>query len=176
MAGGASEARRAELLGTLRRSAEPVTGAELSSLLGVSRQAIVNDVAILRAAGEPIVGSPQGYLLAVRDPGNGEPDAIIACKHGREGARRELEILVDHGITVVDVVVEHALYGDVRANLMISSRADVDRYAGRLQSQDAPPLSSLTGGVHLHNLRAPTPDALEAAERTLRSEGFLLED
>ena len=176
MAGGASEARRKELLGTLRRSADPVTGAELSSNLGVSRQAIVNDVAILRAAGEPIVGSPQGYLLAERASSNGQPNAIIACKHGREGARRELEILVEHGITVVDVVVEHALYGEVRANLMISSRADVERYAGRLLNKDAPPLSSLTGGVHLHHLRAPTPDALEAAERSLRAEGFLLVD
>jgi len=63
----------------------------------------------------------------------------------------------------------------VRANLMISTRADVDRYAGRLLNQDAPPLSSLTGGVHLHHLRTPTSDALEAAERTLRAEGFLLE-
>jgi hypothetical protein len=153
-----------------------VTGSELSSLLGVSRQAIVNDVAILRASGEPIVGSPQGYLLAKRESTVGEPNAIIACKHGRDGARRELEILVDHGITVVDVVVEHALYGEVHANLMVSSRTDVERYAGRLLSQDAQPLSSLTGGVHLHNLHAPTPDALDAAKRELREEGFLLED
>ncbi len=176
MAGGASEARRTELVATLRRSPEPVTGSELSSRLGVSRQAIVNDVAILRASGEEIVGSPQGYFLGKRDPGRFEPNALVACLHHREGARREMEILVDHGITALDVVVEHPIYGEVRGNIMVASRADVDRYMDLLLNGGVPPLSSLTAGVHLHGVHAPSPDALEAAKRALRAEGILLED
>jgi len=109
---GASEERRGKNRETLRTASAPVTGAALASILGVSRQAIVNDIAVLRASGAPIVGSPSGYLVT---DGAGS-NAVIACKHGQEHARAELEILIDHGITVVDVVVEHALYGEVRGS------------------------------------------------------------
>ncbi len=176
MAGGASDARRTGLVAILRREPEPVTGSELSSQLGVSRQAIVNDVAILRASGEEIVGSPQGYFLGKRDPGRFEPNALVACVHDDEGARREMEILVDHGISVLDVVVEHPVYGEVRGNMMIASRADVDRYMELFLEGGVPALSSLTAGVHLHGVHAPSPDALDAAKRALRAEGLLLED
>lgn len=91
---GASEVRRAELVSALRDSPEPITGSELSSRLGVNRQAIVNDIAILHAADQPIIGSPRGYLLA-NLPSRGTD--VIACRHGRENARQELEILVDLG-------------------------------------------------------------------------------
>jgi transcriptional regulator of NAD metabolism len=167
---GASEERREKIRETLRTASAPVTGAELASILGVSRQAIVNDIAVLRASGAPIVGSPSGYLVT---DGAGS-NAVIACKHGQENARAELEILIDHGITVVDVVVEHALYGEVRGNLMIGSRSDVDRYIADLVREEATPLSSLTGGVHLHHLRAPNPDAVAAACRELAGLGILV--
>ena len=58
MARGTSGERRAELLRILNGAETPVTGSELSSLLGVSRQAIVNDIAILRASGLAISGGP----------------------------------------------------------------------------------------------------------------------
>lgn len=158
----------------LRAEGGPVTGGHLASETGVSRQAIVNDIAILRAAGEPIQGSPLGYLWG------GEPEgmvtAAIACRHDREGSRAELEALVDAGVTVVDVVVEHQLYGEVRANLHIGSHEDVERYMKSLVEQDAQPLSALTGGVHLHHLRASDTAAIDAARRAIGALGMLLED
>jgi transcriptional regulator of NAD metabolism len=166
-----SERRRSSLVEILRGADAPVTGSDLSSSLGVSRQAVVNDVAILRAMGEPILGSPRGYVV-----GDGADDrslATIACRHDRATARRETEILVDRGISILDVVVEHPLYGEVQANLFIDSRSDIDRYMEILES-DAQPLSALTGGVHLHHVRAPSADALEAAKRELAEAGILL--
>ena len=170
-----SEERRDELLGMLRGAPEPLRGSDLASSLGVSRQAIVNDIAILRAKGEPIVGSPRGYML-VGGPSVPGVDAMLACRHDRDGSREELAVLVRHGITVMDVVVEHPLYGEVRANLLISTLDDVERYTADLLSQAAQPLSSLTGGVHLHHVRAPTMDALEAASEELEAAGFLLKE
>jgi len=169
-----SEERRAHIVAILREGHGPTTGAELSTALGVSRQAIVNDIAILRASGEPIHGSPRGYFLGAA-PGDGTT-AALACVHDREASRDELEILVDRGITVLNVVVEHELYGEVQASMMVASRADVDRYMDALTSSDSKPLSSLTSGVHVHHVRAPSPDALEAAKRELAERGYLLED
>jgi transcriptional regulator of NAD metabolism len=168
-----SERRRSSLVEILREADAPVTGSDLSSSLGVSRQAVVNDVAILRAMGEPILGSPRGYVSG--DRGDERPVAAIACRHDRATSRRETEILVDRGISILDVVVEHPLYGEVQANLFIDSRSDIDRYMEILES-DAQPLSALTGGVHLHHVRAPSADALEAAKRELAEAGILLAD
>ena len=169
-----SEERRAHIVAILREGDGPTTGAALSTTLGVSRQAIVNDIAILRASGEPIHGSPRGYFLG--EGAGGGTLAQLACVHDRDASRDELEILVDRGIMVLDVVVEHELYGEVQASMMVSSRADVDRYMDALISSGAKPLSSLTNGVHVHHVRAPSPDALEAAKRDLAGRGFLLED
>jgi hypothetical protein len=168
----AAEARRDQIVELLRSAAGPVTGSDLSSALGVSRQVIVNDVAIVRATGVPILGSPRGYVLV--EAFDDRPIATIASRHDRDGNRREFEILVDRGIEVVDVVVEHAIYGEVAASLLIRSRADVDRYMEAMEREDAKPLWTLTGGVHVHHVRAPNPDALEAAKRELAEAGILL--
>jgi transcriptional regulator of NAD metabolism len=165
--------RRERIVELLREAHRAITGSQLSVSLGVSRQAIVNDMAILRAAGEPIGGSPQGY--------NWDGDrasgvfAVLTCAHDREGSQKELETLVAHGITVHDVAIEHPLYGEVRADLMISSHRDVERYAEVLHTSDTESLSSLTGGVHRHRVRAPDDVALASARGDLELLGFLHE-
>jgi transcriptional regulator of NAD metabolism len=171
VAGPGTSERRSRILRILRHANGPTTGSELSSTLGVSRQAIVNDVAVLRAAGEPIKGSPAGYVYAV----GGKGASLIACQHDREGSRDELLTLVDHGVEVLDVVVEHALYGEVRANLMIATHEDAESYLDRLLSGDIQPLSALTGGIHLHHVRAERPEDLDAARKALSDRGILLD-
>ena len=165
--------RRSRIVELLREGHRPITGSELSLSLGVSRQAIVNDMAILRAAGEPIAGSPHGYHWG------GEPMsgvfAILTCTHDREGTQEELETLVAHGVTVLDVVIDHPLYGEVRADLMISSHRDVERYMEVLHASATQPLSSLTAGVHRHRVRAPDDVALASARGDLELLGFLHE-
>jgi len=166
--------RREALLGHLRRAAHPVTGTELASIFGVSRQVIVQDIAILRAAGAPIVATPQGYLFSPHVTTTHR--AVLASKHTRDQTRDELYCLVDAGVRVVDVVVEHPLYGELRGLLMLSSRSDVDRFMAQLDASGAELLSSLTGGVHLHTIEAPSRDALENARTAMRQHGYLLEE
>jgi uncharacterized protein len=173
MARGSSAERRAELLRVLRASVESVTGSELSATLGVSRQAIVNDIALLRASGEAIVAGPQGYRMA---EGSRGLTAIIRCRHEPTRGREELEILLDRGVSVLDVGVEHSIFGEVRAPVVVESRADIDRHVEVITKAGEAPLSVITLGFHSHTVRAPSHDALRAAKRELRERGILQED
>ena len=55
--------RRQKIRETLERADHPISATTLAEQLGVSRQIIVGDVDLLRAAGEDISASPRGYLL-----------------------------------------------------------------------------------------------------------------
>lgn len=173
MTGGTTRERRAELLRILRDAERAITGSDLSQTLGVSRQAIVTDVAILRAGGEPIVGTPRGYRMEDAPAGF---TAVIGCSHPPDRGREELEILLDRGIAVLDVGVEHSVFGEVRAPISVETRADVDRYSERILSAGEMPLSAITRGIHSHLVRAPNRDALDAAKRELGERGILLDD
>jgi transcriptional regulator of NAD metabolism len=165
--------RRERIVDLLREGRRSITGSELSSALGVSRQAIVNDIAILRAAGEPIAGGPQGYRW-----GGDQPSAVLAtieCRHDREGCQKELETLVAHGVAVLDVVVDHVLYGVVRADMNVCTHRDVQRYVEVLQTSDVEPLGVLTGGVHAHHVQAPDAVALGSARSDLSALGILVD-
>ncbi|HUZ77407.1 MAG TPA: transcription repressor NadR [Chloroflexota bacterium] len=169
---GGATPRRRRLVELLVGAARPVTGAELAEQLGVSRQVVVQDCALLRAAGEDIISTPRGYLLP---PGPKGERAVLASRHARDHTVDELNILVDHGLTVVDVVVEHSLYGELRGLLMLASRQDVAEFAERLASHEISLLSELTDGVHLHTVEAPSLARLESACAALRERGFLIE-
>lgn len=100
----------------------------------------------------------------------------IACRHTLEQTGTELDILVDNGCTVLDVIVEHPVYGQLTGQLQISSRYDVEQFLARVQAHDAAPLSMLTGGIHLHTLRCPDAAACERACAALKAAGLLLDD
>ena len=100
--------------------------------------------------------------------------AILACRHAPERTEEELNILVDHGVKVVDVIVEHAVYGELRGSLMLESRADVQDFLAQVRSSHASYLSSLTGGVHLHTVEASRSELILRAKAQLRARGFLL--
>jgi len=165
--------RRERIVRLLREGRRSITGSELSTALGVSRQAIVNDMAILRAGGEPIDGGPQGYRWHGEQPSG--VLATLECRHDREGCQKELETLVAHGVAVLDVVVDHELYGEVRADMNVWTHRDVQRYMEVLHTSDVEPLSSLTAGVHTHHVRAPDDVALGSARSDLANLGFLLD-
>ena len=58
--------RREKLLNLVKRSKRPLSGTWLARKLGVSRQVIVQDVALLRAHGEQVHSTPRGYLFSPR--------------------------------------------------------------------------------------------------------------
>jgi transcriptional regulator of NAD metabolism len=164
--------RRRRLMDWMRTQSRPVPGSALARHFHVSRQCLVQDVAILRAAGEEILSAPQGYRL----PGAQTlaHRAILACKHAPERTEEELQILVDHGVRVLDVVVEHPLYGELRGALMIESRADVQDFLAKWRGEKATLLSSLTHGVHLHTVEAHKPEMIARAKAQLQARGILL--
>jgi transcriptional regulator of NAD metabolism len=164
--------RRRGILEWMRTHGGPVRGGELAKHFRVSRQCLVQDVAILRAGGEEIVATPRGYRLPVEAAHAHR--AILACKHAPERTQEELYTLVDHGVKVLDVIVEHPLYGELRGSLMLESRADVDDFLGQIRRLKATLLSSLTSGAHLHTVEAARPELISRARAALRARGFLL--
>jgi uncharacterized protein len=167
-----AEQRRRGILKWMQAHGAPVHGGTLAKHFRVSRQCLVQDVAILRAGGEEILATPRGYRLA--DDSGRAHRAILACRHPPKRTREELEILVDHGVKVLDVIVEHPLYGELRGSLMIESRADVQDFLKQVAASRASLLSSLTGGVHLHTVEASRPEMIARARALLRQRGILL--
>ena len=167
-----SQERRKEILRCLNASQGPISAAVLASRLGVSRQIIVGDVALLRAAGEAVSATPRGYVLK-RDAGY--VVRTVACTHSAEDMERELNIIVDNGCTVRDVIVEHPIYGQLTGALELKSRYDVRRFVSRTSQEEARPLSMLTNGIHLHTLLCPDEEAYERVLSELEQEGLLVE-
>lgn len=151
----------------------PVTGSALSSRLGVTRQVIVQDMAVLRAQGEHILATPRGYATLPLQPSVGVTK-LLAVKHDREQTRDELYTMVDMGAEVLDVTVEHPVYGQMTGMLALSSRSDVDQFIDTMDATKAGLLSSLTKGVHLHSIRCKTAAQLSALEQALAKKGYLL--
>jgi transcriptional regulator of NAD metabolism len=168
----AGASRRRRLMAWMRTQKRPVPGSALARHFKVSRQCLVQDVAILRAAGEEILSAPQGYRLPSAQVSGHR--AIVACKHTPDKTEEELQVFVDHGVRVLDVVVEHPLYGELRGALMIESRADVQDFTEKWRREKATLLSSLTGGVHLHTVEAHKPEMIERAKAQLQERGILL--
>lgn len=150
----------------------PISGHLLAERLGVSRQVIVQDCALLRASGHQVIATPRGYLLPRQEPA---VRAVLASRHDRAHTEEELTVMVDHGLKVVDVIVDHPVYGELRGSLMMTSRADVREFAQRVDSGEVSLLSELSGGVHLHTVEAPSRERLDGARQALRERGFLVE-
>jgi transcriptional regulator of NAD metabolism len=165
---------RRELIKEILTNADsPITGSELAAKFKVSRQIIVQDIALLRAAGMEILATPQGYMLVTALMST-RILRTFAVKHNFEELERELNIFVDNGAKVLDVVVEHPLYGELKGMLMLSSRRDVEDFMKNLKKANAHPLSVLTEGVHLHTVEADRAQTLEMIARDLKEAGILL--
>jgi transcriptional regulator of NAD metabolism len=165
--------RRASIANALA-TGDCIPGDALARDLGVSRQVIVQDVAVLRAGGLDIVATVRGYLLATA-PGPSVARRVVTVRHTPEHAVDELAALVDTGARVVDVVVMHPVYGELRAELDLRSRRDVQLWAERCTETGARLLSELTDGTHIHTLEADQEQILDAAEDALRRLGYLVD-
>ncbi len=166
-----SAQRREAILNELKQADRPLSATLLAGRLSVSRQIIVGDVALLRAAGEDITATARGYVLGSAAGGLRR----VACCHAAEDMARELELMVDYGCTVEDVIVEHSVYGQITGRLDLSSRYEVGEFIKTVSAQGAKPLSDLTDGIHLHTLRCTDDAAFARLCSALRDEGFLLE-
>lgn len=164
--------RRTELLKMIAASHKPLSGSALAMQLGVSRQVIVTDIAILKAAGNDILATNRGYMI------NGEKSVsrIFKVVHSDDDIETELNIVVDLGGTVENVFVWHKIYGKIEAPLNISSRRNVKEYIESLKSGRSSPLKNVTSQYHYHEITADSNRILDLIEDALKESGFLVTD
>ena len=143
----------------------------LAEKFSVSRQIIVGDIALLRSSGEEILATPRGYVTPKEARGILRR---VAVKHTPQEMEAELNAIVDNGCTVIDVIVDHPIYGQLTGPLQISNRYEVSQFIERCKK--AEPLSSLTDGIHLHTLSCPDEAAFERTKSALRALRVLLEE
>ena len=166
--------RREYIVDLLKKSDKPLTGKKLAEKTGVSRQVIVTDIALLRTSEEPIIATSRGYMYYQQTNQKDTFRKVIVCKHTPEETKKELELLVDCGVTVVDVIVEHPFYGELTGSLMVKSRYDVEQFVLSFSENNAALLSILTDGIHLHTIESDSREKMDAACNALERAGILV--
>ena len=168
------EQRREKIIHMLADSNVSISGTELAKRLRVSRQVIVQDVALLRAVNKNILSTNKGYLLFEPEREAEESKKTICVRHTTEQVLDEFYTIVDMGGKVLDVVVEHELYGQIAVDLIIASRQDADEFYRKMQSNGAKPLKELTEDIHYHTIVAKDEGSLEKIECELNRKGYLM--
>lgn len=162
--------RREELINTIKSSTSPISGKTLAQLYDVSRQVIVQDIALLRTAGYDIISTNRGYILNA-------PHAItrvFKVSHTDAQTEDELYSIVDLGGTVVNVMVNHRVYGHMEAPLGISSRLKVKAFIDDIKNGKSSPLKNITSNYHYHTVEADSEKTLDLIEKTLEEKGYLI--
>ena len=167
--------RREKILQTISHSKAPVSASLLAKKLNVSRQVIVGDIALLRAQGHEIIATARGYMIPVFRETN-QYLGKVACRHDPENTKLELYTVVDLGAIVVNVIVEHELYGEITGQLNLKNREDVDIFINRVKSTEIKLLSELTTGVHLHTIACRDKTHFEQLRQALDIAGYLFQD
>jgi len=162
--------RRQAIITTLMSEDGPVSGSALAQQLHASRQIIVQDITVLRAAGYDIISTHQGYIV------KSTPliERVFKVRHTSEQTREELSKIVALGGTVVDVFVWHKVYGKIEAKLNIFSEHGIDKYIEGIESGKSTELMNITSGYHYHTVRAESVDALDRIEAMLEAEGYIV--
>lgn len=168
------DARRNKILDILHEETTPVSGTELAGKLGVSRQVIVQDIALLRATDKNILSTNKGYILFVGKENEARKKRTYKVKHKDQEILDELNTIVDFGGRIVDVVVEHDIYGQIAADLIINSRVDAEAFVKKVEKYKTKPLNNLTDGVHFHTVEADTEAILERIGNELDKKGYLI--
>lgn len=170
------EERRKTILEWLKSSSEPLTGSDLAKKTNVSRQVIVQDVSLLKAKNIPIMATSQGYIYVEESKKPYPYEKMIASRHSPDRTMEELNLIVDYGVTVKDVIVEHPVYGDLTASIMVHTRKEVGDFIEKVRETKASYLSQLTEGLHLHTLCADSEEKLLQVTEALGRAGFLAEE
>jgi len=163
--------RREHILNAINATI-PTSASSLAKKLGVSRQVIVGDVALLRAQGHDITATARGYMVV---PQFREESYLgkVACQHTADNTQAELYCIVDAGAIAVNVIIEHEMYGEMTGLLNLKTRADVDAFIIKIKSAEVKLLSELTYGIHLHTIACRNQSHFEQVVQALESAGFL---
>ena len=163
--------RREQIVRQIQESKEPVSGKKLAELYGVSRQVIVQDIALIRTAGYDIISTNRGYILNTQKA----ISRVFKVQHTDEQTEEELYEIVDLGGCVGNVMVNHRVYGHMEAPLGIHSRRKAAAFIEDIKSGKSSPLKNITSNYHYHTVSAESEEILDEIEEMLRAKGFLIE-
>ena len=159
--------RQKEIIKFLQESNDPISGEVLGEKFGVSRQVIVKDIGMLKAFGVEIVSTDKGYKI---DTGK-KLTKIIESSHDDNAIKDELNTIVDNGGVVIDIFINHPVYGVIRKDLDIKSRNGVNNFVKNMDIST--PLKNLTANVHYHTISAKDEESLKKIEKALGEKGYL---
>ena len=162
--------RRKEIANYLMAEGKAISGGALSDRFGVSRQIIVQDISVLKAAGYDILSTHSGYVI------QSSPfvERVFKLYHTTNQTEDELNTIVDLGGTVADVFVWHKVYGKLVVPLNIFSRLHVKQFIEGVRSGKSSELMNITGGYHYHTVRAETKEVLDQIEKALKHKDYIV--
>ncbi len=166
-----AEKRREEILSLMGNTENPLPANVLAERFKVSRQVIVQDIAVLRASGYDITATNRGYVLNTKV----RATRVFKCRHTFEEIVDEGVLIIEAGGRIEDIYVNHRLYGRISARLGLYTRTHVEELYRSLVSGASKPLMSVTDGYHYHTVSAPNEETLDEIEKLLRNKGFLIE-
>ena len=162
--------RRTKIVELIQNSEKPLSGTALAKQCDVSRQVIVQDIALIRASGYDIISTNRGYIIQ-------EPlvrERVFKVNHTDEQLEEELYSIIDLGGTVVNVMVNHRVYGHMEAELRINSRRKVEAFMEDIRSGKSSPLKNITSNYHYHKVAADSEETLDLIEEAMRQKHFLV--
>lgn len=166
------EERREAILNALRGQEKPISGTYLAKNYHVSRQVIVQDIALLRATGYDVLATARGYIL------NEEVEKmysrVVLVKHTQAETEDELNAVVDNGGRIRNVIILHPIYGELVGDLMLRNRRDVKEFVTKLKATKANQLLQLTDGTHMHTIEASSEEELDIIEQELKDKGYIV--
>lgn len=163
------EERRMYIVNALSTREKPISGSAFAKELHVSRQVIVQDIALLRAGGTDIFSTNRGYVLQKKHT----VTRVFKEKHTNEEVEEELQIIVDLGGKVNDTFISHKVYGLIRVPMNIRSRRDIQNYLSQITGGTSKALSTITSGYHYHTVEAESEEILDLIQQKLAERGFL---
>jgi transcriptional regulator of NAD metabolism len=170
------ETRRMQILQLLKERSEPISGTALAGIFRVSRQVIVQDIALMRAENHQILSTNKGYLYRTEEEETVRPKRVFFVRHRDDQVLEEFMTVIDLGGRILDVAVEHELYGQIRVDLLVETAQDADAFVQKLHACRDNPLKMLTDDCHYHTVTAPSERLLDLIEEDLHKKGFLIPD
>ncbi|MBE6023044.1 MAG: transcription repressor NadR [Cellulosilyticum sp.] len=166
------EQRRVAILEILSGEDKPISGTYLAKKFKVSRQVIVQDIALLRAKGYDLLATARGYILNKET--NTMYQRVILVKHTELETEDELNIIVDNGGRIRNVIILHSIYGELIGDLMLRNRRDVKEFVQKLKETKSNQLLKLTDGTHMHTIEASSLVELDIIEQELKEKGYIV--
>jgi transcriptional regulator of NAD metabolism len=164
------EERREFIIDMIKKNDRPISGTKLAEACQVSRQIIVQDVALIRASGCDILSTNRGYIIQEQKSFR----RTFKVQHTEEQVEEEMNAIVDLGGKLINVRVNHKIYGRVEAELNVGSRKRVREFMEDIKKGKSSPLMKITSNYHYHEVEAESEEILNEIEAMLLEKGILI--